>query len=286
VALLPWLVVGMVVLSTLAGLSSPPGDWHPTLPTIRGEHAQYAGGGLYRFDPLGIAREALIWDAVNLFVAAPAFVVALLAARRGSLRGKLARAGFLLYFGYAYLMYAMMMAFNALFPVYVAIFALCLTGLFVDLARLDPASVKAHVSTRFPRRFFAGFCFALSAALVVLWGARIVAILRAGQLPPEIAGSTTLVTQALDLGVVVPLAIGSGWLLLREHALGYVLTALTLTFACMMCISIPAWIVVPALLGGRVNVFEAVPFTLICVAGLTLAVLFGRNVKSAPQAEA
>jgi hypothetical protein len=276
-ALVPWLVALLVLLATAAGLSAPPGDFHPTRMTARGELALFAGSGLYRFDPLGIAREALIWDAVNLGVAVPAFLVAIVWARRGSLRGRLARAGFFLYFAYAYLMYATMMAFNAVFPVYVAILGLSLTGLFVELASLDPERVKASVSTRFPRRFFAGFCFTLSAALVLLWGARILAILHSGQLPPEIAGSTTLVTQALDLGIVVPLAVGSGSLLLGERAWGYVLTALTLTFASMMSISIPAWILVPAILGGRVNVFEAVPFLAICAAGVSLAVWFGRS---------
>jgi hypothetical protein len=63
-------------------------------------------------------------------------------------------------------MYATMMAFSAVFPVYVAILGLSLTGLFAELASLDPDLVKASVSARFPRRFFAGFCFALSAALM------------------------------------------------------------------------------------------------------------------------
>ncbi len=72
--------------------------------------------------------------------------------------GRIARAGFHpTSCAYAYLMYATMMAFNVLFPVYVAIFALSLSALCADLAGLDHERVKAAVTPRFPRRFFAGF---------------------------------------------------------------------------------------------------------------------------------
>jgi hypothetical protein len=52
----------------------------------------------------------------------------------------------------------------------------------------------------------------------------------------------------------------------------------------MMSISIPAWIAVPAILGGRVNAAEAVPFLVICAAGVSLCVWFGRSLRETSRA--
>jgi hypothetical protein len=275
----PWFIAILVALATSVALCWPSDGSPQMLLTIRGEQALFSGRGLYRFDPLAVAREGLVWDTINLCVGVPLFLAAAWVARKGSLGGRIARAGFHLYFAYAYLMYATMMAFNVLFPVYVAIFALSLSALCADLAGLDHERVKAAVTPRFPRRFFAGFCFVTAFLLVTLWGLRIVAILDSGRFPPELAGTTTLVTQALDLGIVVPLAIASGTLLLRDSAWGYVLTGLTLTFAFMMSISIPAWILVPLLREGRVNAGEALPFLAVCAVALGLAILFARSLR-------
>ncbi|MBI4501519.1 MAG: hypothetical protein HY700_10190 [Gemmatimonadetes bacterium] len=277
----------MLLVAVATGSALLPPANGPPIPfvTARGEPALLQGSGLYRFDPAPLAREGLVWDAINLVIGVPALVLALFFAHRGSLRGRLAVTGLSLYFAYVYVQYATMVALNPLFPVYIAIFALSLVNLFVSLALIDPPHVKSHVSPRFPRRFFAGFAFLLSSALLVLWGLRIAAILRSGRFPPELAGMVTLQSQAFDLGLVVPLALASGILLLRDHAWGYVLTALTLTFGFMMCLTIPAWIVVPLLQDGKIQGVEAGPFLLLSAAGFVLVGLFLRNVREDPKDE-
>ncbi len=278
---IPVLVALLVAVAAGAALLQPGGEPHVVYTTVRGEAALLQGTGLYRELPVAVAREGIVWDVVNLFLAVPALLVAVVFAARGSLRGRLAVAGLSLYFAYVYLTWATL-TFNPLFLVYVAIFALGLVALFLYLARLDPADVKAHVSPRFPRRFYAGFSFASAGVVTLLWVVRVADILRTGHFPPELAGLSSLPTQALDLGLVVPLSVAAGVLLWKDHPVGYVLAALQLTFGCLMFLTIPAWIVVPLVQDGQLRAVEALPFLLICAVGLVLAGLFLHNLRDDP----
>jgi len=175
-------------------------------------------------------------------------------------------------------MYATMMAFNPLFLVYVAVFSLSLVGFFLNMSRVEIAALPSHFSERFPRAVFIVFSLLLSAALLLLWIGRIIPIMMTGQFPEELAGVGTLETQALDLGLIVPLALSSAILLWRRSPWGYFLTSVAITFGFMMFITIPAWIVVPLIREGTVNLVEGIPFFLLSLIGLVLVVLFYRSV--------
>lgn len=72
----------------------------------------------------------------------------------------------LFYFVYADLMFMTGVAFNHLFLVYVAIFALSAVAFFWNLSGIDAARLPAQVSRRFPRHIFIGFTFVMSAILI------------------------------------------------------------------------------------------------------------------------
>ncbi len=131
--------------------------------------------------------------------------------------------------------------------------------------------LSVHISARFPRRLFVGFSLVMSAALILLWLGRIIPYTLAGCFPDEIAGMTTLVTQAFDLGMVVPLLLSTAILLWRHSAWGYLIAGISLTFGFVMSITLPAWIAVPLIQAGQMNLVEAAPFTLLCPVGLYVA---------------
>jgi len=246
--------------------------------TVRGEQAVIQGSGLYRYDPVEVASEGMIWDIINLVVGVPLFGVAMASAARNRLRGRLLLAGLLLYFFYVYLMYATMVAFNPLFLVYVAIFALSLVAFLLNLKSIDVAELPAHISARFPRRLLAGYSLAMGLMVFLLWMRLILSILDAGRFPPQFAGMATLPTQALDLGLVVPLMVATGILLWRRSPWGYLLAGVSVSFGLMMSIVLPAWIAGPLIQQGSIDPIEAVPFLAGSVAGVLLAWMFFRNV--------
>jgi len=247
--------------------------------TVRGEQAVYQGTGLYKYDPAWFALEGIVWDVINLFVGLPLFAVAIYLVQKNSLRGKLLLGGLLFYFVYVYLMFATGVAFNRLFLVYVAIFALSAVAFFLNLSGISVALLPARISARFPRGIFIVFTFVMSAVLVFLWLGRILPVMLTDQFPPDLAGVSTLESQALDLGMIVPLLFSTGILLWRHSAWGYLLTSVSLTHGFMMFISIPAWIVVPLIRNGKINLIEASPFLALSLIGIVLAGMFFANVQ-------
>ncbi len=69
------------------------------------------------------------------------------------------------------------------------------------------------------------FSFIVATVLVSMWMARIVAALRGNLEAGMLLGQTTMVVQALDLGLIVPLALLTGALALTRRPVGYVLAA-------------------------------------------------------------
>jgi len=273
-AALSLLIVALAAVSASAGLLAGGGDGPFSMTTPRGETATYAGSGLYRFDPLVVSQEGRIWDAVTLGFAIPLTIAAVVLARRGSLRGRLLLLGLLAYFFYMYFQYAVMVALNPFFFAYVAIVALSPVAFGFALRGLDVSALPARFSPRFPRRLFVGYSASMGCALLALWTARTVAVLRSGKFGAELAGLSTLETQAFDLGLVVPLYLSSAALLLRRRPLGYLLTSVSLAFGAPMSITLPAWIAVPLLSRGQLRPHEAIPFLLLSALGLGLGAVF------------
>jgi hypothetical protein len=98
--------------------------------------------------------------------------------------------------------------------------------------------------------------------------------------PSDITGLTTLVSQGIDLGMVVPLMLSAGVLLWRRSPWGYLLTSVSLGYGLLMSITLPAFIVVPLIQDGKINLVEAIPFSVVSLAGLALTVLFYRSVQN------
>lgn len=269
----------LVFVATATGVFYQSSGTHIESVTVRGENATFQGSGLYKYDPVEVAREGIVWDGINLFIGLPLFAVAIYQTGRNSLRGQLFLSGLLFYFFYVYLQYATMVAFNPLFLIYVAIFALSAIAFFVNLQGIDVPRLPAQISERFPRRLFIGFTFLFGIALILLWGRLIISIMITNQFPSNISGMNTLQTQALDLGLVVPLALSTGTLLWQRSAWGYLLAGITLTFGLMMMITIPTWIATSLIRDAKIDPIEASPFLILCLVGLYLVGKFYWNVQ-------
>jgi hypothetical protein len=270
----------LVLVATATGIFYKTPGAPITVMTARGQQATLQGSGLYAYDPLSLVREGVIWDVINLFIGLPLLAVAIYLSQRDSLRGRLFLAGLLFYFFYVYLMIMTLDSFNFLFLVYVAIFALSAVGFFMNLQRIDVARLPQQVSKQFPGAWIAGFSFTFSAVLLLLWLGRILPLMSSGQFPAELAGLTTMTTQGFDLGMLVPLGISNGVLLLRRSPLAYLLSGVLLSFGLLMFITLPAWIVVPLIQDGSVNLIEASPFMILCLIGMAFFGLFFRSVQA------
>lgn len=247
--------------------------------TARGESVQLYGHGLYRYDSVNGASQMMGQDAVTLILAVPLLVVAILLTRKGLLRGRLLLTGALGYFLYTYASMAFLTAFNALFLLYVALFSLSLFAFILALSGLDPEFVTRQVGEGFPRTGIIVLMFALAAFLTVAWLGRIRSVMQGVAGANGLESYTTLVIQALDLGVIVPTALLTAVLLLKKNAWGYTLSSVLLFKAALFGAALIAMIVSQTLAGVPLEPVVSALFVVIILVSVFLTFRMMRSIR-------
>lgn len=281
---LSWLIVVLALVAAGTGLFwQDSGSPYP-ITTLRGTQAQIYGQGLYHYDSLLIGAGFRGADAIVLFLAIPLLVISILSYRHGSLRGAFWLMGVLACFLYNYASLALGAAYNPLFLIYVALFSASFFAFGLAFTSIDRDSLPGHISTGMPHRGIAIFMVATGLVFLVVWlGLGILLPLTQGQPPQELASYTTLVTHALDLGILMPVSFLTGILLLRRAPLGYLLAFTMLVLAVFVVgASVPAatvsqWWAGYAFTTGQVMAF-VIPFVVLGLVALWLAVALLRNI--------
>lgn len=266
------LIVLLSFAASLAGALSYGHDRDRTVTTARGETVEVQDTGVYGYSLRALVTGGTPWDFVRLFVGIPVLVVSFDLYLRGSLRGTVVFIGSLASFLYQYLLWTFDWAYNAYFLVYVGVFALSLCTLGLVLAGIDASRVRAEMSERFPVVTAASFSFAVGGLLLFKCLGEIVPSIGTSAMPATGTGYYTMVDQALDLGLLVPLFILVGILLLKRNTLGYLLSAGTLILAMTVGLSVVAGELMLGLSTGRVNAGGIAVFAVFLIAALALLV--------------
>jgi hypothetical protein len=223
---LPGLVAAIAGCAAVVGVLWRPSGHPVTVETPRGQRVQLAGDGLYRYDTVFTASGNTAVDAVVLALGIPLVVTAWIEHRKHSPRGTLLLTGSLGYLLYVYANYALGVAYNPLYLAYVTVLSASLFGLVAAFAGFDRAALTAVAADPgFPHRALSRFLLASAAVTVAVWLPPVVAALLHGGAPPLLDVYTTLVTYALDLGILAPAAAYAGLLVRRRDPLGYLMAA-------------------------------------------------------------
>jgi hypothetical protein len=220
------LTIVILILSTLVVLAaffSPQAGESYTFDTLRGEQVEIYGQGLYRYETVSFYAQAIAQDIVTLLLGVPLLIISLLMSKKGSMRGRVLLTGTLAYFLYTYASYSFLSAFNEAYLFYVAIFSLSLFAVILSFMSIPADELAGHIKTGYPRKGLGIFCLSVGIVIVLMWLARIVPATLQESAPVGLEAASTLVIQSLDLGLVVPLGILSGVLLLRKQNWGYLL---------------------------------------------------------------
>jgi hypothetical protein len=177
----------------------------------------------------------------------------------------------------------MLTSYNALFLVYVALFTLCLYAFILSMLSYDLADLPEHFSAGMPRRAIAVVLFAVGGFLFLAWMGKIVPPLLQNGTPP-LENTTTLVIQALDLALIAPLAVLSGILLLRRSAWGYLLASVMVLKGLTMALGVSAMGINMALQGVPDSLAILIPFLVLTVLNLIVAVLLLKSIDVRPAA--
>lgn len=244
----------------------------------RGEEVMIYGQGLYAYDTLSSAAQAKANDFVTIVLGLPLLIISTWLAFRGSLRGRLLLTGTLGFFLYTYISMVFLAAFNPLFLVYTALYSLSLFAFILSMMSFDLETLPGKFSKRLPHRWIAGLLFFVGGFLLLAWLGRILPPILGDQ-TPLLENATTMVIQAMDLGLVLPLAVLGGILLLRRSAWGYLLASVALMKGMTMGIAVSAMGINMALQGVPDSLGILIPFVVITLLNLVMAVVLLKNVK-------
>jgi hypothetical protein len=175
------------------------------------------------------AREAFRGgELVSLLVACPLLATALMAARRGSVRGRLVWIGLLLYavYNYAYAVFGT--TFNDAFLVHIGAFSASVFALACALPALDYAEIAGAFHGARTMKGVGIFLVVVGVGQGLLWLFVIARNAVTGEVLHDIPVNGQHLVFALDLALLVPSLILSGVLLARRRPFGVVFgTAVT-----------------------------------------------------------
>ncbi|WP_263793159.1 hypothetical protein [Salinibacter sp.] len=204
-----------------------------------------SGAGLFAHDLYrDSALVAASWygnDLVTFVVATPLLGIALLGTWGGSRRALLVWMGLLAYSLYNSALYLFGAAFNSLFLVYAALCALSGAALIFGLLSIDARALHRQVQPDLPTPWISGFMMLVAVALGGVHAALALRYVATGRVPATLdaIGLHTDLIAALDLTMVVPVALLAGAWLWRGRPWGYVWATLWCVkgAACMLSLS-------------------------------------------------
>ena len=272
---LNWLVPLIAILAAITagiGLFSTSGDGPFQFTTLHKETIEIYGKGLYRFDTPLIAIGYRVSDGFTLIAGIPLLLISFWIYRRGSMRGKILLTGTLLFFLYNFGSLAIGAAYNSLFLVYIILTMAAFLGGIGMLLSFDLQAFPKLFSERVPRRGISNFFTVSGIALFCIWlFLSIVPALLANGVPSELGSYTTIITYAVDMGIIAPVLVSTGVLLRRGEPLGYVLASVLLIFIDALGCSLMAMGIVQQIV-GLMNIGQFIGFV-VSFAILTLFAL-------------
>lgn len=281
ISILVVIIAIAAAVATTTGIMSSAGPGPHPYETIRGDTVTIFGKGVYEHMSAEVAPQGIAQDYVTLLLGIPLLLIALLASRSGSIKGRLLLTGILGYFLVTYLFYLLMGMYNVLFLVYVLLLATSFFAFLLSLLSIDRHALSSCFLPSAPIRLSGGFLLFITASIAFLWLSIIVPPLLDGTVVPgQVEHYTTLVVQGLDLGLLLPAGFVAGILFIRKRPFGYLLVPIYFVFLSLLMTALTAKLVAMAQLGY--SVFPAIfIIPVFNVLSIVLCVLLLKNINNA-----
>jgi hypothetical protein len=254
------LAVCVGLLSAVAattGLLWTGGTAPESVVSVRGEQVDLYGVGLYRYDSVFRGAGNRGTDLATLVVGLPLLWFATRWYRRGSSAGALLLSGALTWFLYVYASVSLGAAYNEMFLVHVALVSVSLWALVLTARAVRVDALPRDGLARVPVRSLTALLVAAGTVTALVWVQPILTTWPTGA-PPTLQGSTTLVTEVLDLALVAPTAVVAGVLLHRRRWSALVLAVPLLVLLVVLAFAITAQTAAQLVAGWQFTVPELV----------------------------
>ncbi len=234
---------------------------------------------LYKHDTVSMAAQSMGQDLITLNIAIPILLFSLYLIRRNSLRGTLIWMGTIFYFLYSYGAMSFLTSYNQLFLVYIALFSISLYTFIYGLLSLDVNKIKSSTSPGVTIKLAGVFLIFSGAMLALMWIKMIIDSLLIGAPPSVLESYTTLVIQAMDIGIVFPATLIAGLLILKDNEWGYAIVSIFLIKASLLGTAILSMIYFMAQNGVKIDLEQAMFFIIVTVLGIIITVTFYSRIK-------
>ena len=218
----------LAATSSLIGLLITGGQGRQVVQTARGATVTLYGEGLYAADTWLIGAGNRGQDLAMLIFELPVLLLVLRWDWRRSPVAPAVLAGVLGFFTYYYLSQVFATAQNRSFPLYMAAASLAGFALVLVASRLNADEVAEALPAHPGHWVLAAYLIAVAAALILAWLPGIIMTSVTGNIAEVVGPYTSAATEALDLGLVVPVAVIAAVQLLRRRPLGSVLAFIML----------------------------------------------------------
>jgi hypothetical protein len=247
------LIIFLSLIATSYGIFSNSGEGNYTHESIRGKSIDIYGKGIYRHMSADVAIQGIAQDYITLFLGIPLLIIGLVGLKRRSLRSRFLLTGTIAYFFVTYLFYLIMGMYNYLFLVYATLLALSFFALAISLMSFNINDLSNSFETEKPLRFAARFLIVNVIMIALLWLNVVVPPLLKGSIYPDaLQHYTTLIVQGMDLGLLLPIALVSAFLLLKKRPLGYLLVPVYTIFLSILMTALTAKLIAMGLQGQSI----------------------------------
>ena len=247
-----------------------------TFQTIDGGTVTLYGKGLYYKDSVSGASQVKAQDIVTLVIGIPLLLISLLLSNKNSLKAKLLLTGTIGYFLYTYTSYSFLLMYNKFFLIYVALMSLSFFCFIINITSSELKELEKHFKPNFPKNYIGIFTIFIGVFVGLLWFGRILPSLE--KAPDELEHYTTLVIQAMDLGFIVPVALLSGILLLKNKSLGYLLSSVIIIKGTTLLLAIVLMIIFMIFSEVNVSIVEMTLFPIFAIICIVNFFIILKNV--------
>lgn len=252
ISILVYTIIILAITATFFAIFSNQGPGEYKFKSIYGETISIYGKGLYQHDSAAMAAQAIAQDYVTLFLGIPLLLVSLYMTHKGKIRGKLLLTGTLGYFLYTYASYSFISMYNSLFLVYVSLMSVSFFAFTLTMMTFDIPRFPLYFSNKLPIKFIGSFLIFISFVFSLMWLGKIIPSLLERTPPDGLQHYTTFVIQALDLGLVIPLGILAGVLLMKRKPFGYLLSSVMIIKELTLLTALSAMVLFQFLAGIKV----------------------------------
>jgi len=274
----------LVFISILTGIASITGVFFrgdmksAEVTSVRGEKYEMIIDGIYKYNSKRMVAEGVGWDIFTLFIVLPCLLIVIPSLAKGSQKARLFTIGLLAYLFYQYFMYSLAWAFGPLFLLFILIYALCLWGIIWITGTVDIKELEKNLKKKFPIKSIIALSIFLGLLLSIMWLQRIIAGLKGDLNSAMLLGQTTMVVQAMDLGLLVPLSIYNAYLLWKKKTLGYFISSIIVIKAVAMAGAICAMVIMAWITEKQQQIAPLAIFSIVGIIATYLGFKIYKNV--------